>query len=411
MPKIMFDCSHNEYLRIGKQGYEYFDILPDRLDWKRLAASLVCYGFDICSIDRGVIPDNLIDLCDIFVIGDPESYYYHVWPVDDDPVKKIGFFSENELKAIREFVFQGGGLFLSQEKYGERKRGNNLNMISDFFGVHFNNDLVESNCIYGGKNSWIRISNLSEHPITENIDQFVIFEGCSITIIPPAEGVEVVPLAFTDRGSHPKSSSVLVTARYGKGKVVFLCDTTLFTELGLSEEFECHIQHKQLLWNIFRWLTPSSGVCQNQVITKSTSIELLSPYIINSLEAIQKNNVVFEERYGRIECALRSIETLANGLSREIEESHVAIDTLESNFEQFDKKSFIERSCDILSNVGLTISSLAITLYLSTNIGNISNTGIVLILISSLVASFVLKALGVPLIKNITRKDKKKGDR
>jgi hypothetical protein len=82
MARVLFDSAHNEYLRLGKWGCPYFDVRPERLDWQELAISVAKCGYDLANIDSGTLPSDLKNYCDILVIADPESNFYHSWPTN-----------------------------------------------------------------------------------------------------------------------------------------------------------------------------------------------------------------------------------------------------------------------------------------------------------------------------------------
>lgn len=253
MARIVFSSCHNEYLRIGKVGTAYIGPNSGRFDWTKLAKLLVESGFDIAILDRGLISKKALKEADILVLGQPESYFYHSKPpksrttTDSD---KWGILKPNEIEAIKEFVTEGGGLLLLQEKHSQR-RGNNLNDLANMFGIEFQDDMVECDDHYQHDQGWVFVRT-TEHPLFEGgITKIVYFNGCSSLVKPPAKAV-----GFSSEQAEPPNAPLITVCRYNKGKVVAMGDATLFSEWGLGPENEFRESHARFIYNLFSWLPP-----------------------------------------------------------------------------------------------------------------------------------------------------------
>lgn len=322
MALILFDSSHNEYLRIAKPGTLFFGPNPSRFDWTDMAFLLLENGFELAILDGGLISAKPLKNADIFVIGQPESHFYHSKPGinrDDRRGLKWGYLQESEITDIVEFVENGGGLFITQEKMGEQRRGNNLNCLSSKFGITFKDDHVESEHHYKHDAGWLFLENLVQHPVFQGVEKLIYFNGCSLLVQGPGKA-----LAYSDPGAEPPNVPLIAVSHYGKGKVVAIGDATMFSEWGLGENNEYGQNHHRFLFNIFSWLTPSCYFEKDGKVVESsvrcTTSDLAIPLILSRLSRFFKKS----------ETDVRAVQYEIKELSAGSSQNSVAHQTIES---------------------------------------------------------------------------------
>jgi hypothetical protein len=380
MARVLFDSAHNEYLRLGKYGCPYFDVHPERLDWQELAISISKCGYELAIIDSGTLPADLKNYCDILVIADPESLFYHSWPINPASADR-GLLLQHEINNIISFVREGGGLLVIQEKYGDSRRMNNLNDLVRNFGIKFHDETIESDKCYDNNSKWIIIDKFqNDHEIIKGIQKVVFFEGCSMLI---DKDSPLTPIAYTDNTAHPHNNAPAIAAgNYGKGKVICMGDATIFTEQGLGKKCDNSENHFRLLWNILRWLTPIKGLSNNFIITYASDV--LLPIAINKIERIESRNHVIDKIMVTQETNIKSVEENIQSLSSEIS-------IIKDTIEQLNSNNRGTRLLDIISDIILMFSALSLTFVLNDILKNTPNVAIILILSFSILAAVLIK--------------------
>ena len=184
-------------------------------------------------------------------------------------------YSDSEIDAIEKFVKNGGKLFLVCEIWKEKSTSTDghANEIGRRFGVSFakNGQICDATDYYGSEKDYIncpKISNIKSHEITKDIKSFYLVVG---TYIKETGSSKV--LAYTDKDAwfddfsdnfenfikdkDEKSSRfpVLAEMTYGNGKIVFMGDSSLFTNGWLDK-----LDNKQLGVNIVKWLAEPISV-------------------------------------------------------------------------------------------------------------------------------------------------------
>ena len=380
MARVLFDSAHNEYLRLGKWGCQYFDVLPERLDWQELAISVAKCGYELASIDSGILPADLKNYCDILVIADPESCFFHSWQINPNRHDR-GLLLQVEINNILNFVKEGGSLLVIQEKYGDSRRKNNLNALVKNFGINFHDETIESENCYQNTSKWVIIDNFqTDHEIAEGIQKIVFFEGCSMNL---NKSSKFTAIAYTDKKAHPHANApCIVAGNYEKGKVVCMGDATIFTEQGLGEMCDNSEAHFRLLWNILRWLTPIKGLSDN-FITIETS-DILLPIAINKITRIESQNRLINE-------IKEKQNTYTDILDRKIDSLSTEVAKLKDSIEQLNLDNNWTRFWDIICDIVLMLSALSLTYILSEDFNRTPKTIVCIILGISLILSVVLK--------------------
>jgi hypothetical protein len=389
MARVLFDSAHNEYLKLGKWGSQYLDVLPERFDWQELAISVAKCGYEIANIDSGILPADLKNYCDILVIADPESCFFHSWQINPNKNDR-GVLLQAEIDNILNFVKEGGSLFVIQEKYGDSRRKNNLNALVKNFGVQFYDETIESENCYQKTSKWVILDNFqTDHEIAEGLQKIIFFEGCSMKI---DKNSNLTAIAYTDRTAHPHANApAIVAGNYEKGKIVCMGDATIFTEQGLGEMCDNSESHFRLLWNILRWLTPIKGLSDN-LITTGTS-DILLPIAINKIVRIESRNQTIDEIKTIQKTNSESVEKKLETLSKEVQE-------IKNSIEQSNGDNRLGKFLDIISNIVLMFSALSLAYILGNEFEQSSKIVITLFCVGFTALSVLTKIFWIPIKKS-----------
>lgn len=156
--RILVDLSHNE--KVGEE-------LPESED------------YEIEYLDKGEGPiefENLEDF-DILFLGN----------IQHSKDRKADKFTQKELQAIKKFVGDGGGLFLTSGEGGDRdcsmKKGS-IRVLYKVTGVRrfWNGIIQEVSSNYLIKKNNILITELFNHPITKGVTEVVLPNSTFFTI-------------------------------------------------------------------------------------------------------------------------------------------------------------------------------------------------------------------------------------
>jgi len=175
-------------------------------------------------------------------------------------------YSPAEVEAIREFVEQGGGLFLASRGWRGRVRpAGGADPIARAFGVSFkgNGIICDSTDHYGLYLHVIEVSQLEEHWITNGVTSFY-FHGTYLDELGDAEVIahsdadswfdEFGEDDWGDRKRQPDEEEgpfpVLAAMEFGKGRVVFAGNAFSI----LANDWIDHLDAERLALNIVVWL-------------------------------------------------------------------------------------------------------------------------------------------------------------
>ncbi|MEM2900549.1 MAG: DUF4350 domain-containing protein [Thermoplasmata archaeon] len=187
-------------------------------------------------------------------------------------------FSEEEVESIKEFVKEGGGLWLLGEWDSKIGRRNAVNSISRSFGVEFNIDtVVDYENVVGPDEKgqevsldmpadtierarYVKINILRRHGITKGIKELHYMAGCSLSF-KPGSGVVAMGLssdtsfadldgdAKLDDDEYKDNLCVFAIQEYGKGRVAYLGDHGLIMNNAIGRA-----DNREFGYNVIRWL-------------------------------------------------------------------------------------------------------------------------------------------------------------
>ncbi|MFX1326959.1 MAG: hypothetical protein ACFE91_02290 [Promethearchaeota archaeon] len=159
--RIIVDLSHKEKI----EEFPEFSLGEDE------------YEIDYIDKNEGPIEFDMLEDFDILFIG-------NVQHTKDEKTDK---FTQEELKAIKKFVGEGGGLFLTSGKGGDRdipiKEGS-IRVLYKITGVRrfWNGIIYEATSNFLVKKKNLLVTELFNHPITSGITE-VVFPNCTFFTI------------------------------------------------------------------------------------------------------------------------------------------------------------------------------------------------------------------------------------
>jgi hypothetical protein len=172
-------------------------------------------------------------------------------------------FAEDEVAAIKEFVENGGGLFLMGEHTNVFKTGTYLNQIARQFGFAFRDD-----CLFGVDYVFAQSYRrpLVPHPTVQNVREMEFAVSCSVDPGASAGQAAICSVGLKNKRAdyhlfnyYPAPDDAadmrygafvqLWTSRHGAGRVAAFTDSTIFSNFCTFDE------GKRELWmGILEWL-------------------------------------------------------------------------------------------------------------------------------------------------------------
>ncbi|TFH48099.1 MAG: hypothetical protein E4G89_06825 [Methanothrix sp.] len=242
-PSILFDETRLVIRPTGEKNSRISD-----LSWygcSDLAALLRTNGFDVGSLDSGLITFSELARYDTFAILTTD----HNYP-----------YSFIEVLAIAAYVEAGGGLLICESTWsGGQQRDYTAGYLASDFGVGFigNGLIVDLRQTPGV----VQIDHTVPHDMTEGVTSFSLVEAAYLDVIgrstalaySPADSwfdISIMPKKGEKEDGEPGGSlPVLAALDAGEGRVVFLADGMLLANGWLDD-----MDNTQLALNIFAWL-------------------------------------------------------------------------------------------------------------------------------------------------------------
>ena len=238
---IGFDYSHQNKLTIEDPGFNDF----------------IEYLFDsdlkLGKIEAGITYEKL-SAYNVFIIGVPIAESH---------------LSSEEIESLTKYVKDGGSLLVLNDKGGEYENNNNLNDLTQIFGIKFNPDQLFDNENYSKDISRPIIKDFKKHFITRDITQIIHSNGSTIEIneLVETEDIDVSVIAFSSEESawhkifdgeawvdEPvEKAPIIAIGHYGMGKIVAIGNLSLFS--GFHDSYGIHAADNfKLISNIVTWL-------------------------------------------------------------------------------------------------------------------------------------------------------------
>jgi len=240
---IGFDKSHYNKLAIEDPGFTDFIEFLFNSDLK------------LGKIEAGINYEKL-SLYNMFIIGVPTSDYK---------------LDSNEIEDLVKYVKDGGSLLVINDKGGEYENKNNLNELTQNFGIFFNSDQLFDDENFSKDNSRPIIKDFKKHFITRDVTQIVHSRGSTLRIDKSVEDddIDVRAIAFSSDNSawhkyyntetedwvdEPISNEPIIgITHYALGKVVAIGNLSIFS--GFHDMYGIHAgDNFKLISNIIAWL-------------------------------------------------------------------------------------------------------------------------------------------------------------
>lgn len=247
--------------------------------------------------DKTITPELLKDYSVLIIINQARNY------------------TDNEVKTIKDFVNNGGGLLIMGSNWGNIDGDQNFsyNKIAKSFGVSFaNNEIVNNDKDYVFVSDMIEIKDIRPSPITNNVSSFIYHMGTYITD-PGSSTVVAYTDSYTwgDKGhttsegvtnsnyqKDPDETSgplpVISQMQYGSGKVVFI---------GAAYSFVNSVMYRSDAWklglNSVNWLAnnpapanykPAGLISFNLIGFEVIGMIIFSAVVLSGLSFVIKRN-------------------------------------------------------------------------------------------------------------------------
>ena len=291
--KVFFDQTQNERGRLDSTFSHLGDLLRDN-------------DFDIEPYTEFMILAKKIEKAQVVVFGCPNS-------------SKL---RPAEIDVLKRYVEKGGGLLLLSLSGGDRGLMNNLSKLAENFGISFDNTAVKDERNNAGIPTMPVVSDITAHPITEDVQNLVFPSGCTLKVSGKA-----VDIARTSEMAEPAKQPIVAIAEHRKGRVVCAGSYEIFrTGGGFDNE-----SNKIFALNVFRWLagevryaSPSKVAkgekgTAKEVTTTTTTAEAppVSPAAYDEMEKTLRRlvNAVFDlqKDVGRVREQVKNVD---NGMSK-----------------------------------------------------------------------------------------------
>jgi Protein kinase domain/Domain of unknown function (DUF4350) len=237
-------------------------------------------------------------------------------------------YTNEEVNVIKDFVHNGGGLYLLANNWGDVDGNQNYawNKIARSFGVSFeNNQIVTNDKNYIFFQNVVEINDIQPSPITANVPKFWYMMGTYIQNPGPSKVIAYtdsytwgdIGYNTTDGGTYsnfkkdPNERSgplpVVSEMQYGKGKVVFM---------GAAESFINSMIYRSNTWklglNSVNWLA-NKPVATNYKPAGLISLNLIAFQILGMIlfTGIVFYGLAFQIRRDR-KAEILSIKTIKN---------------------------------------------------------------------------------------------------
>ncbi|NHJ13610.1 MAG: hypothetical protein EAX95_08025 [Candidatus Thorarchaeota archaeon] len=286
---VLFDQTQNERGRLDTTYSDLGKILRDN-------------DFDVEPYTEFMLLAKNLENADVLVFGCPNS-------------SKL---RPAEIDVLKRFVQKGGGLMLLSLSGGDRGLMNNMSQVSKGFGIGFDNTAVKDERNNAGLPTMPLISNVTQHPITVDVNDILVPSGCTLSV---SESAKVI--AATSETAEPPNKPVVAIAESGKGRVLCAGSYEIFRRGGGLK----HQGNKTFAVNAFRWLSGEvtvakpSRVAESQkedsskesAVTKATKSDASPEFeatlrrLVNAVFDLQKDISKLTEKTDKIE---KSIEKL-----------------------------------------------------------------------------------------------------
>ncbi|UCE10163.1 MAG: hypothetical protein JSW61_14525 [Candidatus Thorarchaeota archaeon] len=279
--RVFFDQTQNERGRLDSTYSELAQLLKDN-------------DIEAMPYSEYMILAKKIAECKVLVFGCPNS-------------SKL---RQPEVDTLKRFVENGGGLFLLSLSGGDRGLMNNMSKISEGFGISFENTAIKDERNNAGLPTMPIISDITAHPITDDVRELLIPSGCTLKVTEKA-----TVIACTSDTADPPKQPVIAVAEHGKGRILCVGSYEIFRRGGGLQ----HPGNKTFAVNAFRWLG-------DQVVTPKPSKV--------AEEQKKKEETPMPSVSKEFESTLRRLVDAVFDLQKDIEKVSKHVSSVEDNIEK-----------------------------------------------------------------------------
>ena len=237
---ILFDNSHDQYTNINVGMSVISDDLP-------------FYSFSVASMET--FNPAMISACEILVI----------------PMCDIAY-NNSELQVIRDFVSNGGGLFIITE-YGVF--GDGLDGLLDEFGyVRNETGIIEDSDEYSDYEYWVDLGpeNIPMHSTKIGVDIVELYASTGLIQLPesatPILTTDIDGTATWDGVNVAEGVPLAAADKVGEGRLILLCVSGPFSDVDVDGDGTSGDQdsdNELFIRNAFRWLA-GAGIPEQTVV-------------------------------------------------------------------------------------------------------------------------------------------------
>jgi len=280
--KVLFDESHAESWTISlEKAREVNPKNVNNCSYFDVAKMLRMNNYIVNRNTKCPITRDILKNCDIFSIIHPVNKKVCAC-LEGNPI-----FEKDEINSIKNWVFEGGALFLLYE-YEVDKWLSNINELSNQFGIHFNNNVLLDSIHCIGTPSVVNITITdNSHPILKDLSSIIYYTGCTLSTKGDSHGI-----LFSDHDSIPPLSPVIAVSEFGKGRVVAMGETDLFDSDRLKEA-----DNSKLLVNIFKWLSSKIPIINcNQEIKLFNNKKVEIKRLIQNISSVKISDLIIKNQ-------------------------------------------------------------------------------------------------------------------
>lgn len=291
---VVIDYSHGELLNLSDPEFKPFSELLDQMD---------CYTV---INSAGKINDKLLENADLLILGCPVNHYL------------LG----DEIKNIVDFVMSGGSLLVASEYGGDSVQKTNLNDLTSYFGIYFENTAVRTKKEETGSTSLPMITEIIEHELTKNIKKIVLGGTCSLRTAKDAFGVFLTGkdtwieiydnLNNTWIKNEDVNVPIIAITTYGQGRVVAIGDIDIFAgnpEFGLNT-----LDNKKVIMNVFNWFS--------HPVKQDTTIE----WLLGQISVYREDIIQLKDSFNSLVDSVKMLDQKLESVSEHQRELHLKLE-------------------------------------------------------------------------------------
>jgi hypothetical protein len=300
--KVFFDQTQNERGRLDSTFSHLGELLKDN-------------EFDIEPYTEFMILAKKIERVQVIVFGCPNS-------------SKL---RPAEIDVLKRYVEKGGGLLLLALSGGDRGLMNNLSKLAESFGISFDNTAVKDERNNAGIPTMPIISDITSHPITEDVKDLIYPSGCTLKISGKA-----VEIAKTSEMAEPAQQPIIAIAEHHKGRVVCAGSYEIFRTGGGFD----NKSNKTFALNVFRWLAGEARYASPSKVArgeKGTARKTKTP-----TEAPVVGSTVYQEMEKTLRRLVNTVFDLQKDVSRvreQVKNVDINMAKLRDQFQDFAEKT------------------------------------------------------------------------